>query len=89
VPSLSTLGLPKSVGDSGVTGLFRVGRSTGFKSLPAAPPCDIGAVGTPVADGVIGAARVGGGPVKGVKFEFLGCAPAVPAGGIDGIGIAW
>ncbi|MDB4506122.1 hypothetical protein N9087_00370 [bacterium] len=83
------LGPLRSVGDSDVGALFRVGLSTGARSLPVAPVGGADVAGELEADGEIGGASVGGGPVSGVRLGLAGCIPTVPVGAIDGIGIAW
>lgn len=76
--SESSLGDELSVfGASGVAGLFSVGRCTGARSLAADSA------------GAVGGAKVGGGPVSGLRFGVVGCIPAAPLGGIAGMGIAW
>ena len=64
------------LGASGVAGLFNVGRRTGARSLAVDPGGAVGgAVGgesVPAAVGAVGGAKVGGGPVSGLRLGVVG-----------------
>ncbi len=64
-------GLPV-LGASGVAGLFSVGRCTGARSLEVESDEVGGAAGVAPAAGGVGGAKVGGGPVSGLRLGVVG-----------------
>lgn len=87
--ALLALGASGALRASGVAGLFSVGRCTGARSLAVDPVDAVGGASVPAAAGAVGGAKVGGGPVSGLRLGVVGRVPMTLAGGIAGIGIAW
>ena len=52
------------------------------------PAGGVGGAGVAAAAGGVGGAKVGGGPVSGLRFGVVGRVPIAPVEGIAGIGIA-